>query len=353
MKKILLLAALAASACAAKDPNAFTLTGTVDKAAARDSVRLVATDADGVQRVLARTLTNAEGVFVLKGSVGEPQMAMLEGGNERRYGSAVVEPGAALTVEIPYEGGALFHGTPANEALSSLSKELEPTLSRLDNAAGESQADSLMGVVQSAMTHTVRANSDNLAGAFLLNSAVGQLPYTEGRQLFDGLSANMQNSAQGLATRKVLDAMSKTEIGQPFMEIALPSADGTVLKLSEIAAGRWTLLDFWASWCRPCRGEMPFLRQAMQKYSRFGFIIYGVSLDRDQEAWKQAMEADQMTWPNVLGYKTPTIDAYGVRIIPTNFLLSPEGKIVARNLRGEELLKKLDELGVAKGTVRK
>ena len=108
------------------------------------------------------------------------------------------------------------------------------------------------------------------------------------------------------------------------------------------------LLDFWATWCSPCRGELPYLKEAFKEFGPKGFNIYGVSLDNDAESWKEFLVKEEMTWPNVIavtdGKSAPIVEEYGIRSIPTNFLISPEGKIVAKDLRGEGIKEKLAEL---------
>lgn len=115
-----------------------------------------------------------------------------------------------------------------------------------------------------------------------------------------------------------------------------------------IGPGKWVLIDFWATWCSPCRGELPYLKEAFKEFGPKGFNIYGVSLDNDAESWKEFLVKEEMTWPNVIavtdGKSAPIVEEYGIRSIPTNFLISPEGKIVAKDLRGEGIKEKLAEL---------
>jgi peroxiredoxin len=107
------------------------------------------------------------------------------------------------------------------------------------------------------------------------------------------------------------------------------------------------LLEFWASWCGPCRGENPNLRRQYALYKGKGLEIIGVSLDHDKQAWKQAIEKDQLPWIHVSdlkGWKNEVATSYGIMAVPANFLIDPSGKIVAQNLRGEVLNKKLEEI---------
>ena len=135
-------------------------------------------------------------------------------------------------------------------------------------------------------------------------------------------------------------------VGSIAPEILLPTPKGEEIALSSLR-GKYVLLDFWAGWCGPCRRENPNLVDNYKKYRRKGFKIYQVSLDKDKEEWTDAIKKDRLTWYHVSDLKHWKSDAaklYNVRSIPSNFLIDPEGKIVATNLRGENLGKKLKEI---------
>lgn len=138
-----------------------------------------------------------------------------------------------------------------------------------------------------------------------------------------------------------------TSIGAIAPDLAFPDPDGNIRKLSDLR-GKVVLLDFWASWCRPCRGENPHVVAMYQKYHDKGFEVFSVSLDRDKESWKRAIAADGLVWPNhVSDLKYWSSDAartYGVSSIPSTFLLDQNGRIIAKNLRGEALSNALKQL---------
>ncbi|MCD6013009.1 MAG: alkyl hydroperoxide reductase/Thiol specific antioxidant/Mal allergen [Flavipsychrobacter sp.] len=129
-------------------------------------------------------------------------------------------------------------------------------------------------------------------------------------------------------------------------EVSLPDKDGNIVSLSSFR-GKYVLLDFWASWCGPCRGENPNVVAAYEKYKGKNFTILSVSLDSKKDAWLEAVQEDGLTWTQVSdlnGWDSPAAATYGVHSIPTNFLIDTSGKIIAHNLRGPQLEEKLGEI---------
>jgi thiol-disulfide isomerase/thioredoxin len=137
-----------------------------------------------------------------------------------------------------------------------------------------------------------------------------------------------------------------TKIGNEAPELILPMPNDKELALSSLR-GKVVLIDFWASWCGPCRKEMPNVKRVYEKYKNKGFEIYGVSLDKDRAAWLEAISKDGLTWPQVSDLKfwqSEAVQIYAIQSIPHTVLISKEGKILASGLRGAELEKKLAEV---------
>lgn len=144
-------------------------------------------------------------------------------------------------------------------------------------------------------------------------------------------------------------SMQGIKIGELAPEIALPSPQGDTLHLSDLR-GKVVMIDFWASWCGPCRRENPYVVELYKTYKEKGFEILGVSLDRDKAQWQAAIAKDGLTWPHVSDLKyfqSKAARTYNVQAIPFTVLLDKSGKVIAKNLRGEALSKKLEEIFTA------
>lgn len=169
--------------------------------------------------------------------------------------------------------------------------------------------------------------------------------------LFAGLAPELKTSKIGQSLQKTIEAAKKTAIGVTAMDFTQNDPDGKPVKLSDFK-GKYVLIDFWASWCGPCRSENPNVVEAFQKFKDKNFTILGVSLDggntkTTKEAWLKAIEDDKLTWTHVSdmnGWNNEVSSAWGIRAIPANFLIDPQGKIVAKGLRGKALHDKLAEL---------
>jgi thiol-disulfide isomerase/thioredoxin len=151
----------------------------------------------------------------------------------------------------------------------------------------------------------------------------------------------------GLAfTIACTDVQAQPKIGEQAPDIAIADAQGKTVKLSSLK-GKLVLIDFWASWCGPCRAAMPSLRNVYAAYKAKGFEIYGISLDQKKTDWKKAVAADKTTWIHVNepgGWETPTARKWNIEKLPSSFLLDKEGKIIAVDLTEKQLQDTLQKL---------
>ncbi|MBD8390148.1 TlpA disulfide reductase family protein [Dysgonomonas sp. BGC7] len=174
----------------------------------------------------------------------------------------------------------------------------------------------------------------------LFRTRIGYDPdANEADSLFQLFSKDVKDSYLGQDFSKKITIWKSTSIGQQSPDFSQNDVNGNPIKLSDYK-GKYVLIDFWASWCGPCRHENPHVVKAFNEYKDKGFTILGVSLDDKKEDWLKAIEADGLAWAQVSdlkGWKNEVAQNYAVSSIPTNYLLDTSGKIIAKNLRGDAL----------------
>lgn len=192
-----------------------------------------------------------------------------------------------------------------------------------------------------------KENPGSYASAFLVSQSFSyEADPAELEPLYNGLNEKVRASYFGKNIKEALDAVKKTAVGSVAPDFTLNDLNGKPVSLASYK-GKYILVDFWASWCGPCRQENPTVVKAYNIYKSKGFDILGVSLDEKKENWEKAIKQDQLTWTHVSdlkGWQSDAASLYGVKAIPMNYLLDKEGKIIAKSLRGEDLLKKLGEI---------
>ncbi len=174
---------------------------------------------------------------------------------------------------------------------------------------------------------------------FIKDFMIQNAPFDTVQAAYNILTDRVKQSAPGLELKDAVEALASVSIGGTAPDITLMTPDSTELSLSSLR-GHYVLLDFWASWCGPCLREVPNVKAIYEKYHDKGFEIFGVSLDETAGPWKAAIKKNDMNWHHVSslkGWECPVAKQYNVTGIPRMYIIDPEGKIIAQDLRGEEL----------------
>ena len=188
----------------------------------------------------------------------------------------------------------------------------------------------------------IRNHPESFVAHFILNDIKSNIKLAQVQELAAILTSE---SVYRDNVNKFIESNLRVELGQPFIDFTLQAKDGEDINLAEIIKNnKLTLVDFWASWCGPCRHENPVVLAAYKKYHDLGLEIIGVSIDRNEEAWLQAVEEDALPYIQVRDAEGAVATDYAVIYIPSNFLYDQNGVLVAKGLRGEELEAKLAEL---------
>jgi peroxiredoxin len=343
--------------------STYTLTGNIEGMDA-GWVWLLHSQADGR---LDSVRVN-KGAFVFSGRVSEPEHCRLGiVGKEGRKDFALEFFLQGGPLQLTAKKDALENGVVTGGSVEDEYREFEAKenavfdwskWSAMEQAAqakkDKAQADSL-----STLANTMSAKQKQLAKDYakahpssyvavfeLLNYFTYNPDADELQDLYQGLDTAIRASHSGIALKKTLDAALLTGIGRPAPDFTQTDEHGKAVALSSFK-GKYVLVDFWASWCGPCRAENPNVLSAYRQYKAKGFTILGVSLDDQKDKWIGAIRKDALPWTQVSdlkGWKNSVALLYGVEGIPMNFLLDKDGKIVAKGLRGSDLDKKLEEL---------
>jgi len=196
------------------------------------------------------------------------------------------------------------------------------------------------------LTNFIKTNSDNILGSYVLSEWYISWKKERTEPLFNQFSEKNKNSIYGKEIRKYIESNQNPKIGDKYVDFESTNQYGKKNRLSEIK-GKLTLLEFWASWCAPCRKDNNNLVDYYDKYKSLGFEIFQVSLDDNKKKWLKAIKQDNLQWTNVSelkGWKNNGAMIYGINLLPTNYLIDENGIIISKDIRGEELKQKIKEI---------
>lgn len=235
--------------------------------------------------------------------------------------------------------------------LDALSEEVDAVFEANETVTSEMIAPQLVALADLAEEYS--GTDPEKAATALRRKAVLEAVYLEeyavAKETLEQLEAHFPETAEGkkgAAMLRKLEIIATLQPGMPFPPFELTDLDGAPLRLEDFK-GKIVLIDFWATWCPPCRAELPNVKAAYARFHEAGFEIVGLSLDKSRERLESFLENEEMTWPQHFDgevWESPIVAKYGVLAIPTTYLLDRDGTIIASGLFGEALGEKLEEL---------
>jgi thiol-disulfide isomerase/thioredoxin len=326
---------------------------------------------------VADTLINSDGSFRLNGNVPGLGFFLLRlGENQENVIQVTIEPTNKIELNTSLENfkykpnmsGPSWTNTlnKHQEVLRVFENEQKALIANENSASKEEVNQAFMYSKKKVEDFAKASMIADPGNAYNIVLSMALLPTTSFDQWDENNLKVLEAVAQGFESKYYGQPAAKTIRGQVDQiqsaysqyasttngtitapEIAMKNPDGKDLKLSDLR-GKVVLIDFWASWCGPCRQENPNMVRLYKKYQNKGFTVFSVSLDEDINTWKSAIQKDGLVWPNhvsdLKGWQTPLIKTYGFEAIPFTVLVNKEGKVIGTNLRGEQLEQKLEEL---------
>ncbi len=362
MKNLILLLSLIIilSACESRNSDEFSISGKIEGKFVGNVY--LQKNKDG-QFIILDTAVVEDGRFKFKGSIEYPDIYYI-GLDESRFVSFFNEPSdIKISFHIDSITSPEIKGSTSDNEYRTYLKSLDKHKSAQIgiytryNEAARNNDSVRVKAIEAEMNEIDAQHKANILGFIKDNPTSFVSPYIamrhsyelnldELRQLNTTLDPKVKESAfaKMLADRMLI--LENVEVGMQAPDFTMNDTQGNPVKLSDLR-GKVLLVDFWASWCGPCRKENPNIVNAYKRFNDKGFDVLGVSLDREQDSWLAAIKDDNLTWTHVSDlqyWNNAASKLYGVMSIPSNVLLDANGVIIARNLTGEELIKKLEEV---------
>ncbi|WP_018668397.1 TlpA disulfide reductase family protein [Bacteroides gallinarum] len=363
MKKLTYLLAVAAVFAACNSENkGYTVTGTIEGATDGDTVYLQTVESRQLVKLDSAVIAN--GTFTFKGTqdtTANRYITYHPAGTEGMIMDFFLENGK---IDIKLNGkNSSATGTANNDIYQAIRVQFNDLDSQMENIYSSMADASLtdeqreakskeMNALENKMIEVAKSsiekNITNAVGVHLLKSYYYYLDVKELDPLMPQIPALYSSDATIIRIKENVEKMKATAVGQKFTDFEMQTPEGKTVKLSDyVGKGKTVLVDFWASWCGPCRREMPNLVEAYAKYKNKNFEIVGVSLDQNGDSWKEAIEKLNITWPQMSDLKYWNCEGaklYAVSSIPHTVLIDGDGIIIARGLHGDELQDKLAEV---------
>jgi len=375
MKKLVLaLLVFASFAANAQEAQNFTVNGTLQNIALPVNKVYYSYRADGV--TVRDSVAPVGDKYSFSGKIAEPLMVTIfvrykndaEGKpikmfQPRDYASVFVAPGAIQVSSIDSFSNVKVKGSEAHEAYLALTEKTKPVSDKMQAANKAYSAayqakdsatmktldatfDGLDAEMKEVYKGYLASNNNSPIAMFALGQMAGwDINPEVVEPIYKALSEPARATPSGKAFAEKIATAKKTSVGAMAMDFTQNDTLDVPVSLSSFK-GKYVLIDFWASWCGPCRQENPNVVKAFQTYNTKGFTVLGVSLDQPgaKDKWIKAIHDDKLTWTQVSDLKywdNQVAKQYGIQAIPQNFLVDPSGKIIAKNIRGEELSSKL------------
>lgn len=332
--------------------NKFTISGNLQGLPQGSSVSL--SNANKPEDTLAKSIVN-NGVFELKGTVEEPNLYQLNfDGIQKKSIIFIGNDNVSVNGDAQAMQDLTITGSSTHDDFEKFKKIFNPLFQeltemgqRINKLPSLAKDDSVMNTYRNKL-NSIKNEVDNfvsshqnspVASFVILVTSEMEQDFNVLERRYSALNKNVQAGFYGKLIKQQLDDKKAGSIGSQAIEFSQSDAEGKQVSLNSYR-GKYVLVDFWASWCRPCREENPNVVKTYNKFKDKNFTVLGVSLDNNRQPWLKAIKADNLAWTQVSdlkGWNNEAAAKYKVQSIPQNFLIDPSGKIVAKDLRGEEL----------------